>query len=117
MGKRSPEIDAYIAEAPEKQRETLQAVRDLILEADDRLEEGIEYNLPAFIHNGVVANFAARKHGISLYCNMELVEKYRDELGDLDCGKSCIRFKRLDQLPIDTIQKIIRESVEINAKG
>jgi hypothetical protein len=48
--------------------------------------------------------------------DMELVEGYRDRLGGLDCGKSCIRFKRLDDLPLDVIAAILHKTVERQAE-
>jgi uncharacterized protein YdhG (YjbR/CyaY superfamily) len=49
---------------------------------------------------------------MSLYMDTELVAKYQEELGHLNCGKSCIRFKKIDELPLETIERMIWETVE-----
>jgi hypothetical protein len=41
-----------------------------------------------------------------------LVAKHKQELKHLDCGKSCIRFKRFEDLPLDTIRRILEETVQ-----
>jgi hypothetical protein len=45
-----------------------------------------------------------------------LVEKHRAALKHLDVGKSCIRFKRLEDLPLDTITQILTETVVSQGK-
>lgn len=59
-----------------------------------------------------VVALAAQKHHMSLYlCALEdgeyIAEKYQDELGKVSCGKSCIRFKRLDDLNKSTLHKLL----------
>ncbi len=55
---------------------------------------------------------ASQKQYMSLYMDTSLVEKYRQELAGLDVGKSCIRFKRLEDLPLETVRRILVETVE-----
>ena len=38
-----------------------------------------------------------------LYVDPEIVDQYRDQLGSLDCGRSCIRFKHFTDLPLEPI--------------
>ena len=49
---------------------------------------------------------------MSLYMDPKLVEKHREELVGLDVGKSCIRFRKLEQLPMDTVRTILRETIQ-----
>jgi hypothetical protein len=53
---------------------------------------------------------ASQKNYISLYMDIQVVEKHRAELPGLSIGKSCIRFKRLDQLPLEVIQEMMVEA-------
>jgi uncharacterized protein YdhG (YjbR/CyaY superfamily) len=55
--------------------------------------------------------FASQKHYMSLYMDVELVAKHKDELSHLNPGKSCIRFTELDTLPLETVKQILRETV------
>jgi hypothetical protein len=57
---------------------------------------------------------ASRKDYISLYVcavsdNMYVAEKYKNELPKADIGRSCIRFKKLEDLDLKVLEKIIKE--------
>lgn len=57
---------------------------------------------------------ANQKNYMSLYiCEMEgdqyIPEKYKDKLGKVNVGKSCIRFKKLEDLNLVEIKKIINK--------
>jgi hypothetical protein len=52
---------------------------------------------------------------MSLYMDVDLVRKYRAALKHLDVGKSCIRFRRIQDLPLDTVTQILKETVESGA--
>ena len=76
-------------------------------------EETLRYGMPTYERNGqVLTSFASQKNYMSLYMDVGLVEQHRDELGDLDVGKSCIRFTRLDRLPLDTVRTILHETMQ-----
>jgi len=56
---------------------------------------------------------ASQKNYISLYiCAVEdgeyIAEKYKDELGKVSVGKSCIRFKKIEDLHLTALKKVIR---------
>lgn len=61
-----------------------------------------------------VVALAARKNSVSLYISaleagQYVAERYAGRLGKVSCGKSCIRFKRLDDLNLETVREILRE--------
>ena len=47
---------------------------------------------------------SSQKHYMSLYMDTELVEKHRQALAHLNLGKSCIRFKKLEDLLMDVVR-------------
>ncbi len=56
---------------------------------------------------------ASQKNYISVYvCAVEngeyLAEKYKKELGKVSVGKSCIRFKKLEDLNLKTLEKVLK---------
>lgn len=64
-----------------------------------------------------VIALASQKNYISLYVcavvnGQYLAEKYQSMLGKVSVGKSCIRFKCLDDLNIDTVKKILLEAAK-----
>jgi hypothetical protein len=59
-----------------------------------------------------MVGLAIQKHYISIYINtvedgQYVAEKYRSKLGKVKVGKSSISFKHLDDLDIDTLQKVV----------
>ena len=60
-----------------------------------------------------VIGLASQKQYISLYiCSVMdgkyLAEVHKDELGNVSVGKSCIRFKKIDDLDLAALKKLIR---------
>ena len=56
---------------------------------------------------------ASQKNYISLYvCSLEggeyLAEKYKDKLGKVSVGKSCIRFKKIEDVNLKELEKLIK---------
>jgi uncharacterized protein YdhG (YjbR/CyaY superfamily) len=60
----------------------------------------------------VLCAFASQKRYMSLYMDTGIVEKHREELTGLSIGKSCIRFRNMDQLPLGTIKRMLDETVQ-----
>jgi len=61
-----------------------------------------------------VVALAAQKRHISLYlCALEdgqyVAEKHAAELGDVSCGKSCIRFTKADRINRDALATILAD--------
>lgn len=123
----SPE--EYLSELAEDRRTALAAVRKVIL---DRLPEGFEetmqygmigYAIPLErypkTYNGQPLNYAAlasQKNYMTVYLmgiysdpesERWFVERYEASGKRLDMGKSCVRFKKLDDLPLDLIGQAI----------
>jgi hypothetical protein len=44
--------------------------------------------------------------------DVDLVERYWGDLAGLDVGKSCIRFKRVEDLTLDTVRRILQKTLE-----
>ena len=65
------------------------------------------------ILNWPVIALASQKNYISLYiCALDkgkyIAEKYKKDLGKVSVGKSCIRFKKLQDLNLKTLAKVIK---------
>ena len=62
-----------------------------------------------------VIALASQKNYISLYvCATEdrkyIAEKYKDKLGKVSVGKSCIRFKKLEDLNLPELKKVLKKA-------
>lgn len=117
--------DEYIAALPEDRREAVRAVRDVVRDnLPAGFEEGMLYGMIGWYiplerfpntYNGQplgLAALASQKNYMSLYLNSVygdprteawFKDRYARSGKRLDMGKSCVRFKRLEDLPLDVI--------------
>lgn len=124
---RTPE--EYVESLPEDRREAIAAVRAAILEhLPEGYEEGMQYGMIGWYiplerypdtYNGqalAVAALASQKNHMSLYLNCvysdagerEWFEERWAQTGrTLNMGKSCVRFKKLEDLPLDVVGEAI----------
>lgn len=102
-------VDEFVAALEGEAREVAEAVRALVRRAVPDATEGMEYGMPYYRLAGAdLAGFAVQKRHFALYvCDAALVDGYRDRLGPVDCGKGCIRFKRLADLPLEVAGEIL----------
>ena len=113
MTNKTQEVDNYLEELDPQRRAALTQVRSLILETVPDALESMKYRMPTYDYGGaMLCEFASQKHYVSLYMDTALVDKHREELKHLDLGKSCIRFKSIDQLPLDIVRKMLEETVQ-----
>jgi len=122
-------VEEYLHEIPPDRREALEVVRQTIL---DHLPDGyveamnwgmITYEVPLEIEpdtdNGkplMYAALASQKNHMAVYLNGiygddELTATFEDEYRAtgkrMDVGKSCVRFRKLDDLPLELVGKAI----------
>jgi hypothetical protein len=127
-------VKEYLEELPEERRSVISAVRKVIVK---NLPKGYQetmnwgmicYEIPLKrypdTYNGqplTYAALAAQKNYCSVYlmalCSCVekgvkpdswLREQFRKAGKKLDMGRSCVRFKKLDDLPLDVIGQVIR---------
>ena len=121
--------DEYIASLPPDRREAISAMREVVRRnLPAGYEEGMEFGMIAWYvplerfpdtYNGHplgIAALASQKNHMSLYLNAvygdpETEHWFRERWArtgkKLDMGKSCVRFRRLDDLPLDLIGETI----------
>ncbi|MBI5357751.1 DUF1801 domain-containing protein [Candidatus Saccharibacteria bacterium] len=66
-----------------------------------------------------IIGLANQKNYISLYICLAkdgkyLPETYGDKLGKVNCGKSCIRFKKLSDLNLETTKFLLKEADKLS---
>jgi hypothetical protein len=128
------EIDQYIKESAIERQEALIKLRDILQETLIPLgyEECMSYGMIGYVvpfslyPNGYHCDtklpvpfvaLANQKHGIHLYhmgiyANPILLKWWEDEywklnIGKLDMGKSCIRFKNIEKIPYSLIKEFM----------
>ena len=106
-------IDQYFLNLKNpKHHDDLQQLRGFIQQAMPTLTESMMYGMPTYLLNGQwIVAIASQKNYMALYMDMEQVALHHEALGKLDCGKSCIRFTKLEKLPLDVIETILHATV------
>ncbi len=122
-------VEEYLDELTDDRRETVEAVRDVVnSNLPDGYEETVQFGMISYVvpldrypktYNRQALQYAAlasQKNYVSLYLmnvygNEEtarwFVDSYRASGKRLDMGKACVRFKRIDDLPLDLIGETI----------
>ncbi len=138
MQSKARTVEQYLKELPPDRRQAIEAVRAVIKKSLDRdVEEGMSYGMigyyiphrvyPAGYHCDPkqplpYAALASQKNHMAIYlCTLygaqatgerELLEWFQKAWAKtgkkLDMGKSCIRFKKLEDLNLDLIGEAIR---------
>ena len=103
---RSPQ--AYRSDVSGEQSQVLEAIRDAIFEAAPDAEEIVEYGMLGYPG---VAHLAAQKHYVALYIRPAVLAEHRDSFPGADCGKSCLRFRRADQVDWEGLSNLLRDVV------
>lgn len=120
--------EEYMAMLPDERREILEKLQKLITGTAPSLKPNYVYNMPGFgafnytnnkkeVLQWPVISIASQKNYVSVYvCAVidgeYVAEKFKDELGKVSVGKSCIRFKKIDDLNWETLKKIIKLAVK-----
>jgi hypothetical protein len=121
--------DEYIASLPADRRQAIAAMRDVIRRnLPEGFEEGMEFGMIAWYvplerfpdtYNGHplgLAALASNKQYMSLYLNTvygdpQLAEWFRERYAKsgkrLSMGKSCLRFRTLEDVPLDVVGETI----------
>ena len=108
---RSPE--AYRSDVSGEQSEMLEAIRDVIFEVAPESDEIIEYGMLGYPG---LANLAAQKHYVALYVRPAVLAEHRERFSGIDCGKSCLRFRRPQQIDTDGLRNLLRDVLEARSE-
>ena len=104
-------IDEYLEKIPPLRKEELEKIRARIHQLYPDVEEIIEYNMPSFRRNGKpIAHLASQVQHISLYIDPKGMVLHRDELDKLNCGKSCLRFTKVEKLPDGLLDALLMDA-------
>jgi uncharacterized protein YdhG (YjbR/CyaY superfamily) len=103
----------YLDELPEDRRKALTKLRTMIRKRAPAAVESMDYGMITYTMGGHLCALASQKGYMALYVCGPAVDAHRSRLGKLNCGKGCIRFKKLDDLPLDVAGDIVTEAVRL----
>ena len=133
MAKTHPGIQKYLADLSDDRREVIEAVREVVnRNLPKGYEEGMQYGMPAwFVPHSVFpdgyhcdpkqplpfVSVASQKNHIGLYFFCVYLDEdlqawfeaeWRKTGKRWDAGKSCVRVKSLDGIPLPLVGKLIK---------
>ena len=125
---------AYLASLAEPRKADIKTLDVLIRKTVPKLKPFFLLNMLAYgpFHykskrssaegDWAVIGLANQKNYISLYVCVSdgkqyLAEKFKKELPKASIGRSCIRFKKLEDIDLKVVQKILKEAGKMASKG
>ena len=133
MQSKAKTVDAYLKELPPDRRVALSQLREVINKNLPKgYEEGMQWGMPAwYIPLSIYpdgyhcqpdqplpfASMASQKqsmsfYGMALYTDPEqaawFVKEWKKTGKKLDMGKSCVRFKKIEDVPLEVIAKAVK---------
>lgn len=106
---KAPTIAVYISELPPAKRAVIETLDRLVRSSLRSAVGTMKFGMPTYEVAGRMIAINAQKNYYSLYADPAIVKRYRAELGGLDCGKCCIRFRKMEDLPIETIRRLVAD--------
>lgn len=120
---KSKTVEEYINSVPEKQKDSFLKIHEYILKNVPELKVYFANNMIGYgsfpyvnykkenISWPIIA-LAVQKNYISVYvCSIDgseyIADKYSKDLGKVSVGKSCIRFKKFEDLNLETLKKVL----------
>lgn len=116
----------YFAALPKERREPMAFLDAFIRKAVPRLKPVFSYNMPGYgafqyrnskkeVLDWPVIALASQKNYISIYVcavvdGKYIAETYKKELGKVSVGKSCIRFKKVEDLNLPVLKKVLKQA-------
>jgi len=135
MQSKSQTVKEYLASLPAERRKAIEEIRKVIRKNIHKdFAEGMQYGMPAYFlpHSKYpdgyhcdpeqplpFASVASQKNHIGLYlfcvyCSEEdketFVREWKASGKKLDMGKSCVRVKKLEDIPLDVLGRVFKRA-------
>ncbi len=117
-------VASYLAAVPKERMEMIQFLHAFIQKSAPKLKPHFAYNMLGYgsfpyrnykheLITWPVIALANQKNYVSIYvCAMDgkkyVAETFKKDLGKVSVGKSCIRFKKLEDVNLPTLKKVFQ---------
>jgi hypothetical protein len=117
-------VKEYLASIPPERKEMIEFLHEFIQKTVPKLKPHFSYNMlgyGSFPYKNYkkeditwpVISLANQKNYVSIYvCSVDndgyIAEQYKDKLGKVSVGKSCIRFKKLEDIDLAILKKVLQ---------
>lgn len=126
-------VKEYISLLPDERKKLVESLHAFIQKTVPQLKSHFAYNMLGYgnfkylnhkkeIIDWPVVGLASQKNYVSLYvCALEggeyIAEKYKQELGKVSVGKSCIRFKKIEDVDLKGLEKVLKLAAKLPGLG
>lgn len=121
-------VATYLNAVPDDRQELIHFLHTFIQKAAPKLKPHFAYNMLGYgsfpyrnhKHEPItwpVVSLANQKNYVSIYvCSVVdgkyIAETYKNELGKVSVGKSCIRFKKLEDVNLPLLKKVLQTAAK-----
>ena len=120
MGKRSPEVDAYIARSAPFAQPILEKIREAFHAASPDITEVMKWSFPHFEYKGLLGSMASFKNHVSWgFWKAKLMSDPKgilDAVGETSMGGSKAKSDK-DLPPKKVLVEYVREAIRLNEEG
>jgi uncharacterized protein YdhG (YjbR/CyaY superfamily) len=105
-------VGAYLRDLPPDRRVAMARVCSMIRRSARGVRESMRYGLAFYELDGPLFALESGRRHMSLYvAEQDVVIRHKEALAGVNTARSFIRFSDFNRLPLDVVEKIVRESV------
>jgi uncharacterized protein YdhG (YjbR/CyaY superfamily) len=105
-------VGAYLRDLPPDRRVAMARVCSMIRRSARGVRESMRYGLAFYELDGPLFALESGRRHMSLYvAEHDVVVRHKEELAGVNAARSFIKFSDFNRLPLDIVEKIVRESV------
>ncbi len=117
-------VASYLAAVPAERRKTVKFLHSFIQKSVPKLKAHFAYNMLGYgkfpylnykkeLITWPVVSLACQKNYFSIYVcavvkGKYIAEQYKKELGKVSVGRSCIRFKKLEDINLPVLKQVLQ---------
>ncbi len=109
-------VDMWLDELATPDRPAFERLRALCRQTLPGWDERMQWGMPGYGPPGRdnAVSFNAQKRHIAFYAGPTAIERFRDRLSGVDCGKGCVRYRGAGQIDFGVVEAMLRD---IRARG
>ena len=105
-------VGAYLRDLPPDRRVAMARLCSMIRRSARGVRESMRYGLAFYELDGPLFALESGRRHMSLYvAEKDVVLKHKEALTGVNAAKSFIKFSDLNRLPLDVVERIVRDSV------
>lgn len=112
MNSTATTVGTYLRDLPPDRRVAMARVCSMIRRSARGVRESMRYGLAFYELDGPLFALESGRRHMSLYvAEQEVVIKHKEALPGVNTTRSLVKFSDLNRLPLDIVEKIVRDSV------